>query len=238
MKKHLGLFGILAGALASGAAAQTVPSDESATEVDEIIVTGTRQNTRLADAPIAATVLSEQFVRDARIDSLRQIDDYVPNIQFNQQGQVGGTYLTIRGIESNPFIVNRAAVYIDGIPFRSLRDQALGSVEQIEVLRGPQGTLYGANTESGLVIIRTRAPSESFEAEATGSVLGFGNGWGAEARLSVGGPIVRDALTGSFVASFKGRTRSFRTTPRRSVNAASFTKPISRASCAGHRRPR
>lgn len=104
--------------LATAAMAQSVQPDQPTT-VDEIVVTGTRQDTRLADAPVAATVLTEQFIRDARIDTLRQIDEFAPNVSFNQTGQVGGTYLTIRGIESNPFIVNRAAVYIDGIPFRS-----------------------------------------------------------------------------------------------------------------------
>ncbi|MFC4254759.1 TonB-dependent receptor plug domain-containing protein [Altererythrobacter xixiisoli] len=190
---------VLASAQDAGTAAEG--DGEAKDTVEAIVVTGTRQNTRLADAPVAATVLTEQFIRDARIDSLRQIDDYVPNVQFNQMGQVGGTYVTIRGIESNPFIVNRAAVYIDGIPFRSLRDQALGTVEQIEVLRGPQGTLYGANTESGLIVIRTRQPSDQFEGEVTASAFAFGNGNGADARLSVGGPLIADTLTGSFVAS-------------------------------------
>lgn len=187
-------------ALPSVALAQSVRADDGAPE-GEIIVTATRTDTPLADAPVAATVLTEQLIRDARIDTLRQIDDYVPNVQFNQLGQVGSTFVTIRGIESNPFIVNRAAVYIDGVPFRKLRDQALGSVEQIEVLRGPQGTLYGANTESGLIVIRTRSPSERFEGEALGSLFAFGNGQGYEARLSMGGPIVQDTLTGSLVIS-------------------------------------
>lgn len=194
---------LLASAAPTIAYAQSAePPAQEAVQAEEIIVTGTRQDTRLADTPIAATVLTEQFVRDARIDSLRQIDDYVPNVQFNQSGQVGGTYVTIRGIESNPFIVNRAAVYVDGIPFRKLREQTLGTVEQIEVLRGPQGTLYGANTESGLIVIRTRQPSDSFEAEATGSGYVFGNGQGGDIRLSLGGPLVRDTLTASLVASY------------------------------------
>ena len=199
---HSVLFAsVSAMAFSTVALAQGVPVPDVMT-VDMIIVTGTRQDTRLADAPIAATVLTEQIIRDARIDSLRQIDDYVPNVQFNQLGQVGGTYVTIRGIESNPFIVNRAAVYIDGIPFRKLRDQALGAVEQVEVLRGPQGTLYGANTESGLIIIRTRSPSNDFEAEATGSLFTFNGDMGGEARLSFGGPLVKDVLLGSFIANY------------------------------------
>lgn len=202
MYNRLILTSLIASLAASSANAQTTPEEPAALELDRIIVTGTRQDTPLSDAAVAVTVLSEQFLRDARIDSLRQIDDFVPNVQFNQLGQVGGTYVTIRGIESNPFIVNRAAVYIDGIPFRKLRDQALGSVDQVEVLRGPQGTLYGANTESGLFVIRTRAPSEAFEAELTGAAYSFENGEGADVRLSLGGPLVTDKLTASLVASY------------------------------------
>ena len=193
----------LAGApVAAAAQTQTSAQPEPETAEDGIIVTATRAPALLSDTPVAATVLDEDFIRDARIDSLRQIDDYVPNVQFNQTGQVGGTFVTIRGIESNPFIVNRAAVYVDGIPFRELREQTLGNVEQIEVLRGPQGTLYGANTESGLIVIRTKQPSDSFEGEVTGSGFGFGNGIGGDLRLSLGGPLIADQLTASLVASY------------------------------------
>lgn len=203
MIRRLIALALFSSVSSAAALAQSVPPEpRSDTSKEEIVVTATRQSTRLADAPVAATVLTEQFIRDARIDSLRQIDDYIPNVQFNQTGQVGGTYVTIRGIESNPFIVNRAAVYVDGIPFRKLREQTLGTVEQIEVLRGPQGTLYGANTESGLIVIRTRQPSEAFEGEVTGSGFGFGNGLGGDVRLAMGGPLIKDRLTASMVASY------------------------------------
>ena len=203
MAYRLILAALMSGAAPAAALAQSAPPEpEPGIAVEVIIVTATRQSSQLADTPVAATVLTEQFIRDARIDSLRQIDDYIPNVQLNQTGQVGGTYITIRGIESNPFIVNRAAVYVDGIPFRKLREQTLGSVEQIEVLRGPQGTLYGANTESGLIVIRTRMPSDSFEGEVTGSAFGFGNGIGGEMRLAMGGPLIEDRLTASMVASY------------------------------------
>ena len=203
MIRRLIVVGLFCSVSSAEALAQSVLSETRTDSTkEEIVVTATRQSTRLADAPVAATVLTDQFIRDARIDSLRQIDDYIPNVQFNQTGQVGGTYVTIRGIESNPFIVNRAAVYVDGIPFRKLREQTLGTVEQIEVLRGPQGTLYGANTESGLIVIRTRQPSEAFEGEVTGSGFGFGNGIGGDVRLAMGGPLIKDRLTASMVASY------------------------------------
>lgn len=92
---------VVAGLLLTGAAmpayAQTSSPQES-TVLEEIVVTGTRQDTRLADTPVAVTVLSEDFIRDARIESVRDIDDYVPNVQFNQLSQIGSTFVTIRGI--------------------------------------------------------------------------------------------------------------------------------------------
>lgn len=193
-------IGVALAALAFPAMAQDA---DSASTVEDIVVIGTRQDTRLADAPIAATVLTQQFIDDARITTLRQIDDFVPNVQFNQLGQVGGTFVTIRGIESNPFIVNRAAVYVDGVPFRKVRDQALGQVQQIEVLRGPQGTLYGANTESGLIVVQTRQPSETFEGEVETSLYDFDGGDGASGALHLGGPLVPGYLTGSLSASYE-----------------------------------
>lgn len=194
---------ICAGAL-SAIAGQAVAQESEAASMpapDDIVVTATRFDTRLVDAPLAATVLTEEFIRDARIQSLRQIDDYVPNVQFNQIGQVGGTYVTIRGIESNPFIINRAAVYIDGIPFREPSDQALGFAEQVEVLRGPQGTLYGANTESGLILIRTRMPTEWTEVEATASGYAFGGGEGWQGRFVLCGPVIPGKLAAMLVAT-------------------------------------
>ena len=179
--------------------AQEPPTEPETLE--PVIVTATLEDRRLDQAPVSATVLTEQEIRDRRIDRLRGIDDHVPNVQFNQIGQIGGTYLTIRGIESNPFIVNRAAVYIDGIPFRRLRDQALGSVEQIEVLRGPQGTLYGANTESGLVLIRTRTPGDDTAFEATGEASDFANGRGYGFRATGGGAVVPGVLAATVTAS-------------------------------------
>lgn len=193
---------VLIGLAAMGASGLSAQAQET-TEIDKVVVTAARRDQALADAPVAATVLTEGFARDARIRSLRQVDDYVPNVQFNQIGQVGGTYISIRGIESNPFVVNRAAVYIDGVPFRQPSDQALGDVQQIEVLRGPQGTLYGANSESGLILVTTRAPTETFEAEGLAGAYGFGNGEGYEGRLRLSGPIAGPDLTGALTLSYE-----------------------------------
>lgn len=189
-------------ALGMMGAAQPVGAQEIQ-QVDEIVVTAARRDQALADAPVAATILTRQFVEEARIHSLRDIDAYAPNVAFNQIGQVGGTYISIRGIESNPFVVNRAAVYIDGVPFRQPSDQALGYVQQIEVLRGPQGTLYGANSESGLILVTTRAPSSTPQAEVSLGVYRFGEGEGYEGRAHLSGPIAGDVLKGGLTLGYE-----------------------------------
>lgn len=162
----------------------------------DIVVTGTRRDTKLQDADVSVTVLDRKALDEARIRDVRQLDAAVPNVQFNESGQLGSTFISIRGIESNPFIVNRAAVYIDGIPFRELSNAVLNQVESVEVLRGPQATLYGANSESGLIVINTRAPTDHVVAEARGTGTGYGGGINGAMDGFVGGPL-GEGLAGS-----------------------------------------
>nr|WP_321440564.1 TonB-dependent receptor [uncultured Hyphomonas sp.] len=164
---------------------------------DTIIVTGSKRDTALMDSDLSVTVLDTKAIEEARLRDFRRIDDLAPNVQFNESGQRGSIYITVRGVESNPFIINRAAVYIDGIPFRELSNSVLNQVQSIEVLRGPQATLYGANTESGLIIVTTKQPSEDVNAEFRLTGTHFESGSGIEADGFVSGPLVRDTLAGS-----------------------------------------
>ncbi|MCJ2188275.1 TonB-dependent receptor [Novosphingobium beihaiensis] len=171
-------------------------TEEPRESASDIIVTGTRRATRLQDTDVSVTVIGREMLDQARIRDVRQLDAVVPNVQFNESGQLGSTFISIRGIESNPFIVNRAAVYIDGIPFRELSNAVLNQVESVEVLRGPQATLYGANSESGLIVIQTRAPADHpvMETRLTGTL--FGGGANGTADGFVGGPL-GSTLSGS-----------------------------------------
>lgn len=184
--------------LAAGSQAQAQEADQIITEgANTIIVTGTLRETSLQDADVSVTVIDREALDQARIRNIRQLDGVVPNVQFNESGQLGSTFISIRGIESNPFIVNRAAVYIDGIPFRELSNAVLNQVQSVEVLRGPQATLYGANSESGLIIINTRAPSTDTSGELRLAGVAFGNGLETAADGFLAGPIINDRLTGS-----------------------------------------
>lgn len=185
----------------------------------EIIVTGQKRDETLRDSDASITVLDAMAIDQARLRDFRQLDDLVPNVQFNEGGQLGNVFITIRGVESNPFIVNRAAVYIDGIPFRELTNAVLSQVDSIEVLRGPQGTLYGANSESGLIVIRTRAPSDTPEGEvrATGSLFSGSGGYTLEGYYSQ--PIVADRLSASLAVKYSDEATWMRN------RAAGVTEP-------------
>ena len=187
--------------------AQETVDDDPGTEdelrvEDTIIVKGQKRDTTLQDADIAVTVFTPEQIKISRIRDFRRIDDLVPNVQFNQSGQTSSVFATIRGIESSQDVVNRAAIYIDGIPFRELSNAVLDQIESIEVLRGPQSTLYGANTEAGLFVITTRQPTEEFEADlrATGSFFNGDNAYNVNGFI--GGPIVQDQLSGSLVVKY------------------------------------
>ncbi|MEM6682223.1 MAG: TonB-dependent receptor [Pseudomonadota bacterium] len=172
-------------------------------ETETIVVTGQKRDTTVFESDVAVTVFGAEEIQNARIRDFRRLDDLIPNVKFNQSGQTSSIFATIRGVESNENTVNRAAVYIDGIPFRELSNAVLDQVASIEVLRGPQATLYGANSESGLFIINSRQPSDDIEADfrATASFFNGDNGFAGTGFL--GGPIVEDRLLGSLVVSYE-----------------------------------
>ena len=180
-------------------AASAVPASaqDDPEGIEEIVVTGQKREESLQQSDVAVTVLTEAFVDEARVRDLRRIDDLVPNVQFNETAQLSSVFVTIRGIESNPYIVNRAALYIDGIPFRELSNAVLGQVSSIEVLRGPQSTLYGANSEGGLLIINSRQPGLEPEADVRLTASAFNGDSGYHLDGFVGGPIMRENLLGS-----------------------------------------
>ena len=165
--------------------------------IEEILVTGQKRTETLLESDVAVTVITKEFIDEARIRDLRRIDDLVPNVQFNETAQLSSVFVTIRGIESNPYIVNRAALYIDGIPFRELSNAVLSQIDSIEVLRGPQSTLYGANSEAGLLIINSRQSNLEREADLRMTASTYNGDQGYTVDGFLGGSLVEGALSGS-----------------------------------------
>ena len=109
--------------------------------VEEVMVTGQKREEALLESDLSVTVFDERSIQEIRLRDLRRIDDLVPNVQFNESGQLSRVFVSIRGIESNPYIVNRAALYIDGIPFRELSNAVLSQLSSSSLLhRSAAGT--------------------------------------------------------------------------------------------------
>lgn len=158
---------------------QAVSGPKSSVEpvIEEVMVTARRRTESLQDIPVAVTHLSADLIENMRIQELSDLNRMAPNVRFTESSGSGGApALFIRGQGSVSAALSQepsVGVYIDGV--FSPRSQgnvfSLPDVEQIEVLRGPQGTLFGRNTTGGAVVITTVAPRE----EAGGSInLSYG----------------------------------------------------------------
>ena len=162
---------------------------------DEVIyVTAQRREERLVDVPVSVTAVSQSQIDRAQIRTVSGITQAVPNIQINETiGNTFGPLITIRGLSpaSDTSLARDQPVglYIDGVPVSKSTGAAFDVVdlERVEVLRGPQGTLYGRNTIGGAVNLITRDPS----GEYGGHALAGGGRFGAfEGRVNVDLPEV------------------------------------------------
>ena len=158
---------VAASLAASPSLAQTAPAgQQGATTVDEIIVTATRREQRLIEVPVAVTAVGGEQLENSGVTDIRELTSLVPSVQFQTPGGGADSSIRIRGVgttSTNPGLESPVGVVIDGV-IRARTGVALselGDLERIEVLRGPQGTLFGRNTSSGLINIVTRQPDFS-----------------------------------------------------------------------------
>lgn len=165
---------------------------EDTSQIEQIIVKGTKQNQSLISTPDSVSVLDRLTITQSGISALRDLDDMLPNVSISQIGQIGGSYISIRGIESNPFVVNRAAVYVDGIPYREPDNINIRQAQQIEVLKGPQSALYGANADAGIIVVNTVTPTSEAGVTLFSNLERFSNGHSVKAGLSASGELLND----------------------------------------------
>jgi iron complex outermembrane receptor protein len=164
------LTGIAASAFwGTQAYAQTPGSGTDAVGNDDIVVTAQRREERLIDVPISVSAMGAEALDRAGVTNVSNIGNYVPNIQINQTvGNTFGPLISIRGLApSADTSLGRdqpVGLYIDGVPIAKSTGAAfdIADLERVEVLRGPQGTLYGKNTIGGAVNLITRKPSGEF----------------------------------------------------------------------------
>ncbi len=149
-----------------------------AAQAGDIVVTATRRNERLSDVPVAVSAISADTLRNTGATDIRQLSQVAPSLLVSSpSSEAGAGGARIRGIGTvgeNPGLESSVATFIDGV-YRSRAATALselGPVERVEVLRGPQGTLFGRNASSGLINITTANPKDQFGGYAEGT---YGN---------------------------------------------------------------
>jgi iron complex outermembrane recepter protein len=177
---------LLAGAAlgaAAGASAATLP-------IEEIIVTGELRPARLVDSPASISVVTHEDQRSGLLSHLEEVLGRVPNVNFASGGS-RARFVQIRGIgERGQFaepLNPSVGLVLDGVDLSGVGVTAtLFDVSQVEVLRGPQGTIYGANALAGLINVRSADPTETFESRLRLDAGDYGSrGLGA----SVSGPL-------------------------------------------------
>lgn len=165
-------------ALAQDAApneASPATADEQSDQIADIVVTATRREERLQDVPIAVTAFGEDAIQALSAQTVGELAGFAPNLS-RTSGPTGGNdaFFFIRGIgqlDSNPANDPGVGVYIDGVYLGRLQGASLDTqdIARVEVLRGPQGTLFGRNTIGGAINITSRDPGKrlAFEGRAT-----------------------------------------------------------------------
>lgn len=183
---------ILAGAIAApGLAAAQTSSEATATTVEDVVVTAQKREERIIDVPIAISSVSQQQLQNQTLITLTDLGARLPNVLAT--GSSLFPNFTIRGVSSqsggSPGFAPAVGVYVDEV-FQG-RDRSFNvpfdGVERVEVLRGPQGTLYGKNTIGGTINVITQKPTDTFKAEAA---LLYGNLDFNQETLTVSGPII------------------------------------------------
>ena len=169
--------------------------------VGDIVVTARRRDERAQDVPIALTVVNEELLDRTGAYNVGQITQLAPSVQLLTSNP-RNTAITIRGLGASYGLANDGleqgvGIYVDQVYYGRPATATLDFVdlERIEILRGPQGTLFGKNTTAGALNITTRAPSFTPEGQAELSVGDYGF---LQAKATFSGPLVDDRLAGRF----------------------------------------
>jgi outer membrane receptor protein involved in Fe transport len=180
------------GATSEAAAVDNQANERQSVDTGDIVVTATRRNEALSDVPLAVSAVTAQTLEYSGATDIRQLQQVSPSLMVSStSSEAGAGVARIRGIGTvgdNPGLESSVGVFIDGV-YRSRTGVGLtelGAVDRIEVLRGPQGTLFGRNTSAGLISIITAKPR--FQAEMGGQI-DIGNYDYRRAEVFATGPV-------------------------------------------------
>jgi iron complex outermembrane receptor protein len=180
--------------LMAAASAVAVPTPVAAQEavatlaLEEIVVSARKRDEALEDVPVAISAFSAEEIESAGITRPQDFVSLTPNMQMVQTQNQGTSFIVVRGISQARNSEPSVAVMIDGVLMAnpSQFNQELFDIESIQVLKGPQGALYGRNAIGGAIIINTKRPTDILSGNVT---LGYESGPGYKVRGAIGGPI-------------------------------------------------
>ncbi len=175
---------------AATAAQEAAPAAE-AVSGDEILVTALRRSESLQNVPASVTAFNAQAIQSAGIERPEDFIGLTSNVNLVQTQNAGSSFVIIRGITQARNSEPSVAVVVDGVQQVNAAqfNQELVDIDQIEVLKGPQGGLYGRNAIGGAILIRTKAPTDELQGKVTG---GVDNGFGYYVRGNLSGPLAEN----------------------------------------------
>lgn len=189
---------------AAAAALTTTPAAVAQSEramLEEIVVVARKRSESLQDVPIAVTAFTESTIKDAGIERPEDFISLTSNVSMLNTVNAGDTQVTIRGIVSTRDAESTFAYVVDGVLITNPNgfNEELFDIQQIEVLKGPQGALYGRNAVAGAIIVNTKAPAEQLEGNIK---VGAGNNELRKISGGVSGPL-GDTLGGRLSFSYR-----------------------------------
>ncbi|HLF10026.1 MAG TPA: TonB-dependent receptor [Gammaproteobacteria bacterium] len=170
--------------------------------LEEIVVTALKRAESLQDAPATVTAFDANLIEEARILTMRDYVNLTSNMTLMETQNNAFAFVNIRGLAQIRNVDPTVAVVVDGVLSTTglAFSQDLYDIQQIEVLKGPQGALYGRNASGGAINITTKQPTNELEAYVRG---GFGNGDSTSLSAVASGPLAEDTLLGRIVVGYK-----------------------------------
>lgn len=195
------------GFAAAGMGIAQLAAAQEAARLEEIVVTAQRREASLESVPVAVTAITGADLEQQGVTRLDDLSGAVPNVYIDTTDDLRETTITVRGITSdpnNPGVDPSVGVFVDGVYMSrpTTINTNLYDLERVEVVRGPQGALYGKNTIAGAVNFITRLPTSTPEAQVT---VNAGNYSAVDVYAAASGPLGSDAVLGRISVSTQNR---------------------------------
>ena len=204
----IGMFAV--GGMATASAENQAEQEAQQSRIDEVIVTAQRREQRLLDVPISISVISDKNLKLLGIDNMTDLSYHVPNLTVTEDSP-GVQKISIRGVSNATGTSPLVGVYLDEIPLRLTIGPQIDipstDIERVEVLKGPQGTLFGQGAVGGVVRFISKTPSfEGFAGDVSAKIYNTkGGDISNEITAAANIPVLADKLAFRVAASYKDK---------------------------------